>query len=270
MDARYQPPWPLGLLLPPPTLALYSGVHRLLLRLHWLAHQVQRSRERVRAASKALASSPSPPSPSSRLLLRCAHALLHRLAGLAALLLQHVALQVEGDGWAHLRGLLARLQDDDEEEDDDDEVITVDGLRAAHAAYVAQVAAQCYVTGAAAVQREVELTVAFIAGACSTLEDGAMALLLRLLNHRPTAAATRRAGMMMEEERALASGLRKARSGLQVRVARLAQGVRRRRLQERTAAAAATAVGGGGGGEYADALVVGLEDVLAAESAGAV
>lgn len=261
MEARYQPPWPLGLVLPPPTLARYASIHRLLLRLHWLAHQAQRSREKVRAAAKCHAQRQRDKGASSSssldLPLRTAHALLHRLAALAALLLQHVALQVEGDCWGRLKGVLKRAVHSD------GEGMRVDGLRDAHAAYVEEVAARCflalpYTTGGAgpAVQRTVGDLGSCIEEGCALLEDGAMGALLLLTSSSSSVALQEE-----EEEEAAARGLRSrlalVRNRLNVLVPRLLGQVRRHRLE------APGVVRRGSG--YADALVDGLHEAWAAE-----
>lgn len=284
MDARYQPPWPLGLILQPATLSLYAGIHRLLLRLHWLAHTAQRSRERVRAAAKGCRRGHARQqklSPLHEGALRGAHALLHRLAYLASLLLQHVALQTDGEPWAALRGLLDEASSsslsmgaagEGQGQQGQQGAMTVDGLRAAHAAYIAEVAARCFVPpsplstatgsgdenedggGTHRAHREMEGLVAFVAAACQALED---AMLPTLLSPSPDAPALLRA---------LALRVSQVRARLRVRVARLAEEVCALRLREGLWSGGG-GVGGGMGRRdsgYADSLVRGLEDVLEA------
>lgn len=229
--------------------------------------------------------------------MRGAHALLHRLAHLSSLLLQHVALQTDGEPWSRLAGVLASVEEG-EEEGEEGEGMTVDGLRAAHAAYIAEVAARCFVPssptpsssssdvptptsgsggsdggdgesdgGIRRAHAEMEGLVAFVAAACQALED---AVLVALLPHgsahaNASNASSNNAATPAAVVRALALRVSQVRARLRVRVARLAEEVCALRLKARVWGAGGGVGGfGGRGSAYAESLVRGLEDVLEA------
>ena len=133
---------------------------RLVIRLHWLLHLVQRCRDSVRAVHKT-GEHPSVPEPE---LLRRAQVLTHTLACLSSALLEHVQAQIDGACCVALTDLLAAGAFPD-----------VASLRDAHEAYVSEVAARCFVPlgkGGDEVGEQMEAMVLVIADGCTAMEVG--------------------------------------------------------------------------------------------------
>jgi hypothetical protein len=213
----------------------------MLLRLHWLVHLVQRTRETFRQASTATRAPPTstsiPTSEATTRAQRAAHVLLHRLAGLAAALLEHALMQAEGEGWRALEAAL----------DPDAEGVDVLSLRGANHAFAVELGRRCFSSAGGGVEglgvdvdAEVDGLVAMVAEVCAGMEA---ALVLGW------AAVGRRVVRMY--------------AGVSGGVERLVGALNKRREEDRR--------GGRGGHEsYLDMLQLRLDGMMASPASGGV
>lgn len=303
IEPQYLPPWPLGVVLPQMTLRKYGYVHRLLLRLHWLIHQVQRCRETVRAAAKYAASSSSSSKPQAQqqqqqheqhVILRGSCVLLHRLSALATLLLEHVAAQIDGDCWQALQSTLGSflpslspssgdmMEDEGRREGGRKGSITVQQLKEIHADYVGEMAARCFVDdaeeergegeqkkdgvgeGLPSLQGEIEQLMSLISDACGLVESG----VLLLLRQPPPPQQ-----QQLQQQQYLGHTLSEVRLRLTAQLSCLGKCLRQRGVEEARRSFEKDTRGGGWGGkgvgrrgsEYCGYLLSRVEDMLEAE-----